>query len=169
FEAALGAAALMLLTRCVSIIGARQSIDWSVLLVIAAAFGIGSALQSTELALNIATAMVSLAGDSPVLNLVMIYLATVMFTAVINNNAAALLMFPIAQATTASLDTSIIPFAMAIMMAASAEFSTPIGYQTNLMVYGPGGYRFSDYLRVGLPLNAVVGCVSLGMILWLYF
>ncbi|HRX72062.1 MAG: SLC13 family permease [Gammaproteobacteria bacterium] len=169
FEAALSAATLMLLTRCVSIIGARQSIDWSVLLVIAAAFGIGGALQSTELALNIATAMVNLAGDSPVLNLVMIYLATVMFTAVINNNAAALLMFPIAQAATASLDTSIIPFAMAIMMAASAEFSTPIGYQTNLMVYGPGGYRFSDYLRVGLPLNGVVGCVSLGMILWLYF
>ncbi len=69
---------------------------------------------------------------------------------------------------TASLDTSIVPFAMAIMMAASAEFSTPIGYQTNLMVR-PGGYRFSDYLRIGLPLNGVVGCVSLGMILWLYF
>jgi di/tricarboxylate transporter len=169
FEAALGAAGLMVLTRCVSIIGARQSIDWSVLLVIAAAFGIGGALQSTELALSIAMAMVNLAGDSLVLNLFMIYLATVLFTSVINNNAAALLMFPIAQAATASLDTSIIPFAMAIMMAASAEFSTPIGYQTNLMVYGPGGYRFSDYLRVGLPLNAVVGCVSLGMILWLYF
>jgi len=169
FEAALGAAGLMVLTRCVSIVGVRQSIDWSVLLVIAAAFGIGGALQSTELALNIATAMVSLAGDSPILNLVMVYLATVLFTAVINNNAAALLMFPIAQATTSSLDTSIVPFAMAIMMAASAEFSTPIGYQTNLMVYGPGGYRFSDYLRVGLPLNAIVGCVSLGTILWLYF
>jgi di/tricarboxylate transporter len=113
--------------------------------------------------------MVNLAGDSLALNLMMIYLSTVLFTAVINNNAAALLMFPIAQAATANLDTSIVPFAMAIMMAASAEFSTPIGYQTNLMVYGPGGYRFSDYLRAGLPLNGVVGCVSLGMILWWYF
>jgi di/tricarboxylate transporter len=169
FKAALAAAGLMALTRCVSIAGLRQSIDWSVLLVIAAAFGIGGALQSTELALNVAMTMVNLAGDSLALNLMMIYLSTVFFTAVINNNAAALLMFPIAQAATANLDTSIVPFAMAIMMAASAEFSTPIGYQTNLMVYGPGGYRFSDYLRAGLPLNAVVGCVSLGMILWWYF
>lgn len=169
FEAALLAAALMVLTRCVSVAGARQSIDWSVLLVIAAAFGIGSALQSTGLALEVAMGMVKLAGDSPALNLVMIYGVTVLFTAVINNNAAALLMFPIAQAVTANLGTSIVPFALAIMMAASAEFSTPIGYQTNLMVYGPGGYRFTDYLRIGLPLNGVVGCVSLGMILWLYF
>jgi di/tricarboxylate transporter len=98
----------------------------------------------------------------------MVYLATVLFTAVINNNAAALLMFPIAQAVTASLDVSIVPFALAIMMAASAEFSTPIGYQTNLMVYGPGGYRFSDYLRIGLPLNGVVALVSLSMIFWWY-
>jgi di/tricarboxylate transporter len=169
FKAALAAAGLMALTRCVSIAGLRQSIDWSVLLVIAAAFGIGGALQSTELALNVAMTMMNLAGDSLALNLMMIYLSTVLFTAVINNNAAALLMFPIAQAATANLDTSIVPFAMAIMMAASAEFSTPIGYQTNLMVYGPGGYRFSDYLRAGLPLNGVVGCVSLGMILWWYF
>ena len=169
FDAALGAATLMVLTRCVSVAGARQSIDWSVLLVIAAGFGIGAALQSTGLALAVAMGIVKLAGDSPTLNLVTIYLATVLFTAVINNNAAALLMFPIAQAVTASLNTSLVPFAIAIMMAASAEFSTPIGYQTNLMVYGPGGYRFSDYLRIGLPLNGVVGCVSLGMILWLYF
>ena len=168
FEAALTAAALMVLTRCVSVSGARQSIDWSVLLVIAAAFGIGGALQSTGLAVGVATAMLGLAGDSPALNLVMIYLATVLFTAVINNNAAALLMFPIAQAVTASLDVSIVPFALAIMMAASAEFSTPIGYQTNLMVYGPGGYRFSDYLRIGLPLNGVVALVSLSMIFWWY-
>ena len=168
FEAALTAAALMVLTRCVSVSGARQSIDWSVLLVIAAAFGIGGALQSTGLAVGVATAMLGLAGDSPALNLVMIYLATVLFTAVINNNAAALLMFPIAQAVTASLDVSIVPFALAIMMAASAEFSTPIGYQTNLMVYGPGGYRFSDYLRIGLPLNGAVALVSLSMIFWWY-
>lgn len=168
FEAALAAAGLMVLTRCVSVVGVRQSIDWSVLLVIAAAFGIGGALQSTGLALSVATALMELAGDSPVQNLVMVYLVTVLFTAVINNNAAALLMFPIAQAVTAKLGVSIVPFALAIMMAASAEFSTPIGYQTNLMVYGPGGYRFTDYLRIGLPLNAVVAVVSLTMILWWY-
>ena len=168
FEAALAAAGLMVLTRCVSVAGVRQSIDWSVLLVIAAAFGIGGALQSTGLALHVATALMELAGDSPVQNLVMVYLVTVLFTAVINNNAAALLMFPIAQAVTTKLGVSIVPFALAIMMAASAEFSTPIGYQTNLMVYGPGGYRFSDYLRIGLPLNAVVAVVSLTMILWWY-
>ena len=168
FEAALAAAGLMVLTRCVSVAGVRQSIDWSVLLVIAAAFGIGGALQSTGLALHVATALMELAGDSPVQNLVMVYLVTVLFTAVINNNAAALLMFPIAQAVTTKLGVSIVPFALAIMMAASAEFSTPIGYQTNLMVYGPGGYRFSDYLRIGLPLNAVVAMVSLTMILWWY-
>jgi di/tricarboxylate transporter len=160
---------LMVLTRCVSVEGARHSVDWSVLLLIAAAFGIGGALDSTGLARAVALGLVGMAGDSPMLNLIMIYLATVLFTAVINNNAAALLMFPIVQAVAESLQVGLLPFALAVMMAASAEFSTPIGYQTNLMVYGPGGYRFSDYLRVGLPLNAVVGCVSLGMILWLYF
>ncbi len=169
FKAALAAAGLMVLTRCVSIEGVRHSVDWSVLLLIAAAFGIGGALDSTGLARVVALGLVDLAGESPVLNLAMIYLATVLFTAVINNNAAALLMFPIAQAVTENLQVGLLPFALAVMMAASAEFSTPIGYQTNLMVYGPGGYRFADYLRVGLPLNAVVGCVSLGMILWLYF
>ncbi|MFO7642574.1 MAG: SLC13 family permease [Candidatus Competibacteraceae bacterium] len=168
FEAALAAAGLMVLTRCVSVEGARHSVDWSVLLLIAAAFGIGAALDSTGLARVVALGLVGLAGDSPTLNLIMIYLATVLFTAVINNNASALLMFPIAQAVTENLQVGLLPFALAVMMAASAEFSTPIGYQTNLMVYGPGGYRFSDYLRVGLPLNAVVAFVSLGMILWLY-
>ena len=169
FEAALAAAGLMVLTRCVSVEGARHSVDWSVLLLIAAAFGIGGALDSTGLARAVALGLVGLAGDSPTLNLAMIYLATALFTAVVNNNASALLMFPIAQAVTENLQVGLLPFALAVMMAASAEFSTPIGYQTNLMVYGPGGYRFADYLRVGLPLNAVVGCVSLGMILWLYF
>jgi di/tricarboxylate transporter len=168
FEAALAAAGLMVLTRCVSVEGARHSVDWSVLLLIAAAFGIGAALDSTGLARVVALGLVGLAGDSPTLNLIMIYLATALFTAVVNNNASALLMFPIAQAVTENLQVGLLPFALAVMMAASAEFSTPIGYQTNLMVYGPGGYRFSDYLRVGLPLNAVVAFVSLGMILWLY-
>jgi di/tricarboxylate transporter len=96
--------------------------------------------------------------------LISIYVATVMMTEVITNNAAALLMFPLAQATVHALGFNLMPFAIAITFAASASFATPIGYQTNLMVYGPGGYRFIDYLRIGLPLNILVGITALSII-----
>jgi di/tricarboxylate transporter len=84
-------------------------------------------------------------------------------TEVITNNAAAVLMFPIAQSTAESLDVSLWPFIVCLMMAASASFATPIGYQTNLMVYGPGGYHFSDYLRIGVPLNILLGLVTIAL------
>jgi di/tricarboxylate transporter len=79
---------------------------------------------------------------------------------VITNNAAAVLMFPIALAAAARLDVSVIPFAIVIMKAASACFATPIGYQTNLMVMGPGGYAFGDYLRMGVPLTVLTGILT---------
>lgn len=160
-EAALLAAGLMVISRCCSTAVARKSVDWSVLVVIAAAFGIGSALETTGAAGMIAGSLVGLAGDSPWFNLVMFYLATALFSAVITNNAAAVLMFPIALALSSSLEVSLMPFAIAIMMAASASFATPIGYQTNLMVYGPGGYRFADYFRIGIPMNLVMALVTL--------
>jgi di/tricarboxylate transporter len=78
----------------------------------------------------------------------------------ITNNAAAVLVFPIASATASGLGVSFWPFVAVIMIAASASFATPIGYQTNLMVYGPGGYRFTDYLRIGLPMNLAIGIVT---------
>jgi di/tricarboxylate transporter len=78
-------------------------------------------------------------------------------TELVTNNAAAAVAFPLAQATASALGVDLTPFVMAIMMAASASFSSPIGYQTNLMVMGPGGYRFGDFLRIGLPLNLIVG------------
>ena len=72
-------------------------------------------------------------------------------------------MFPFAMATAARLEVSYLPFVIAVMMAASAGFATPIGYQTNLMVYGPGGYRFSDYVKVGVPLDILIGIVTIAI------
>ena len=80
------------------------------------------------------------------------------------NNAAAVLMFPIGLATAVTLNVSYMPFAMAIMFAASLGFSTPLGYQTHLMVYGPGGYRFTDFLRMGIPLNLLMGAIAVILI-----
>ncbi len=87
-----------------------------------------------------------------------------LFTELITNNAAAVLVFPIALSTSQAFGVSFMPFAIAIMMAASASFSTPIGYQTNLMVYGPGGYHFSDYFKVGIPLNLLMAVVTIAIV-----
>ena len=83
-----------------------------------------------------------------------------LFTELITNNAAAVLVFPIVLSSAESLGVNFMPFVIAIMLAASASFSTPIGYQTNLMVYGPGGYRFTDYMRIGIPLNLTMMAVA---------
>ncbi|HEX7375845.1 MAG TPA: SLC13 family permease [Pirellulales bacterium] len=168
FKAALIAAGLMVATRCCSISLARRSIDWEVLLAIAASFAIGAALEKTEAAKMIADRMIDLAQGNAWASLAVVYLVTVIATELITNNAAAALMFPMALATAQGLNASAMPFVIVVMMAASAGFATPIGYQTNLMVYGPGGYRFSDYLKVGVPLDLLVGVVtvSLAPFLW---
>jgi len=160
FQAALVAAGLMVLARCCSLSEARQNIDWSVLVVIAASFGLGRALQATGAAEAVASGLIGLAGGDPWVTLVVVYGITTLFTELITNNAAAVLVFPIALATATRLGVNFMPFVAAIMVAASASFATPLGYQTNLMVYGPGGYRFADYVRIGLPLNLLVGAVT---------
>jgi di/tricarboxylate transporter len=165
---AMVAAALMLVTRCVSIETARKSIDWEVLLAIAASFAIGTALDKSGAASYIAQSTTSLSGGSPFIALAIIYLITLVVTELITNNAAAALMFPFALATAKSLDVSYLPFVIAVMMAASAGFATPIGYQTNLMVYGPGGYRFGDYVKVGVPLDLLIMAVTVLICPWAY-
>jgi di/tricarboxylate transporter len=159
-QAAMLAAGLMIVTRCTRGRIARRAVDWQVLVVIGASFGIGTALQATGAAQTIAASLIALTGDTPVYALASIYLTTAVFSAVITNNVAAVVMFPIALAAADTLQVSFTPFAISIMMAASASFATPIGYQTNLMVYGVGGYRFNDYLRIGVPLTALVGLVT---------
>ena len=165
-EGALAAGAGLLATRCLTVNAARQAVDWSVILTIAAAFGLGSAMEQTGLAATVAGGLLQLAGEHPWANLAAVYAVTALFTALVTNNAAAVLMVPIAASVAGDLGVSVTPFAVAIMLAASASFATPMGYQTNLMVYGPGGYRFTDYLRAGLPLNLVTAGVALAIIPW---
>jgi len=167
-NAAMLAAGAMIVTRCCTGPIARRSIDWQVLIVIAAAFGLGTAVATSGLAEGVAQGLIGLAGDDPRWALAILYLATMFFTEVMTNNAAAVLMFPIAMATSERLNVDFTPFVIVTMIAASASFATPIGYQTNLMVYGPGGYRYSDYLRFGAPLNLLVGAitVTLAPLVW---
>ena len=160
FQAAILAAGAMILTRCVSSRIARNTIDWSLLVVIAASFGVGRALEITGAADAIAGSLIGLANNNPYITLSVIYFVTMLFTELITNNGAAALVFPIALATSKSLGVDFMPFVFAMMMAASASFATPIGYQTNLMVLGPGGYRFGDFIRIGLPLNIILWIMS---------
>lgn len=136
---------------------AVDSVDLSVILLIASAFGLGAAIDRSGLAASAAETVMAVAGGlGPRGALVGVLLTTILLTEIITNNAAAVLVFPIAMASATSLGIDPRPFAIAIAVGASASFLTPIGYQTNTMVYGPGGYRFGDYVRLGLPLTLLV-------------
>ncbi len=147
-------AVLMVVFGCISTGDARRSVDWQVLITIGAAFGVGTALHKSGAATAIARLLVGVTEPwGPVATLAAIYLLGMLVTEVITNNAAAVLVFPFCLEVARFHDVSARPFLMALVLAASASFMTPIGYQTNMMVYGPGGYRFSDFFRVGAPLS----------------
>lgn len=168
-EGSLAAALLLGLSGVLSPNEARSAIDLDVILLIASSFAVGSAIQSSGLAALIAGWIVEGAvAWGPVAVLAAVVLVTLILTEVITNNAAAVLVFPIAMAAAARIDTDPRPFAIAIGLAASASFLTPIGYQTNTMIYGPGGYRFGDFARLGFPLTLIVlvGVVGLVHFWW---
>jgi di/tricarboxylate transporter len=168
--AAFVAALLMIATGCLSGAAAQKSLNVQVLVVIAAALGIGQAVETTGLARALAqTVLDATAGLGPVAVLVALYLATNLLTEIITNNAAAVLMLPISTATASTLGAPPAAFGLLVAVAASASFLTPIGYQTNLMVMGPGGYRFSDYARVGWPVTLIVMSITVGIIMVMYF
>lgn len=169
-QTAVLAAGAMLISGCLNTEDARRSIDYKVLLVIACAYGLGIAVQKVGLADIIAGQALLVANGNPLLMLALIYLVTALLTETITNNAAAIVMFPIAMSGAESLGVNTAPFAVAVMIAASASFVTPIGYQTNLMVFGPGGYRFIDYIKLGLPLSLLVASIALWIIpqVWIF-
>jgi di/tricarboxylate transporter len=168
-EGALLAAVLLVATRVLTPLEARRAIDIEVIVVIASAFGLAAAMQASGLAGSVANGLVEVFGGFGERGVLLgLVLATMILTELVTNNAAALLMLPIAvsAATASGLDPR--GAAIAVAVSASASFLSPIGYQTNMMVYGPGGYRFSDYARLGwvLSLTVVVATVLLVPALW---
>lgn len=160
FEASFIAAGLMVATGCLTLRLARDSIEYPVIVGIAASFALGAALTESGAAEIIANGIGNLAGTDPFWALCVLYVVTVIVTELITNNAAGVVMFPIAMAVAEGTGANFMPFVVAVMIGASAGFITPIGYQTNLMVYGPGGYRWMDYVRFGVPLSVVVGVAA---------
>ncbi|WP_166254271.1 SLC13 family permease [Marinobacter salicampi] len=167
-NAALLGAAMMILSGCCSVGQAQKAVDVPVVLTIAASFALGAALEVTGAASYAAEAILSLSNGHTLLTVLLVYLAVSVLTEVVTNNAAAVLVLPVVLSMTSTMGVAAEPFVIAVMMAASASFATPLGYQTNMMVFGPGGYRFMDFVRVGVPMNLVIGLVTVAVIAVVY-
>lgn len=168
--AAFAAAVALVLFGALPAHDARRSIDLSVLVTIAASFGLARAIETTGLAASAAGLIIRpLEAWGPVAVLAAIYLVTNALSEVLSNNAAAALVFPIAAAAATRMGADVMPFAIAVTVAASAAFASPLGYQTYLMIMGPGSYRFRDFVRAGLPLNIIIMMIAIPIIvaIWL--
>jgi len=158
-------AVLVLVTRCVEVDEAVQAVDWRVLGLIAGMLAIGTAMQKTELVTIIVDAIEPwLMGLAPIVALACVYLLTTALTELVTNNAVAVIVTPVAIGLAQALGLDPRPFVVAVMIAASASFITPIGYQTNTLVYNAGGYRFTDFLRLGLIMDATTFATAMAII-----
>ncbi|NDW53950.1 SLC13 family permease [Aliiroseovarius sp. PrR006] len=165
FMLAVLAVAVVLLTRCIDADEAFGAVDGRLLVLIFSMLGIGAALESSGAVALIAEGIAPLLGKLPPFLIVWaIYLLTSVLTELVSNNAVAVVVTPIAIGLATALGLDPRPLVVAVMVAASASFATPIGYQTNTLVYGPGGYKFSDFLKVGIPLNLSVGILASALI-----
>ncbi|MCY4555118.1 MAG: SLC13 family permease [Chloroflexi bacterium] len=163
------AVVILLLTRIVSLQEAYEAIDWPVIVLLGAMIPVGEALETTGGAARIATTFGGLGGALPPWAMLGIVLVTTMLlSAVINNAAAVILMAPIGIKVAENLGAAIDPFLMAVAIGGSSAFLSPIGHQSNTIVMGPGGYRFADYLRMGLPLVVVIVAVCIPAIMWVW-
>jgi di/tricarboxylate transporter len=154
---ALAAAFMMIISGCLQLRDAYRAMEGRVLLIIIAMFALSAALEKTGASEFYAKAFLSLfSGLNPIYVLSGVIILTSISTHLLSNNATAILLLPIAISAAVGLGVNPKPFIIAVCFGASACFATPIGYQTNLLVYGPGGYRFSDYLKLGMPLNLLV-------------
>ncbi|MFO7863455.1 MAG: SLC13 family permease [Salinivirgaceae bacterium] len=160
---------LLIMGKIISFNDAKKSVDMDVLIIIASAFGIGNAMMNSGLANYVAVAIIAaLRGLGPIGIVAGMFIVTSIYTEIITNNAGAAIMFPIALSVSQNLQMDAMPFIMAVVIGASASFATPIGYQTNLLVYNVGGYKFTDFLRTGLMMNILAGIVTVFMIWYWY-
>jgi len=164
-SAAIAGAVLAILTRCVDLKDAYRAIEWNVLFLIYGMLGVGLEMEKTGGAAWLAGGAVStMEAFGPIAILAAIYMLSSLLTEAVTNNAVAILLTPIVISIAGSLEVDARPFIVAIMFGASASFLTPIGYQTNTYVYSAGGYRFSDFLKIGIPLNLVLWVVAVILI-----
>ncbi|SDZ05155.1 Di-and tricarboxylate transporter [Evansella caseinilytica] len=170
FTAALSAVIVLFLFKIVSFDSAKKYVHFNVLLMIACSIGIGVSLEVSGTASLLADQLIKITKESGVIGmLIVLYFLTNIFTEIITNNAAVVIMFPIALAAAEKMAADPTAFLVTITIAASASFTTPIGYQTNLIVYEPGGYRFTDYFKTGIPLSMIylIVTVTVSYFVWL--
>lgn len=159
------AAGLLILTRCITATASRAAVIWQVLIVIGAGLGIGFAMEKTGAAAALAHLVTGSAGSlGPLVALALVYGITVVMAEMLHHNASVAMMFPVAMAVSQQVGANPRAFVVAVAMAGCCAFASPTGYQTHLIVYGPGGYRFTDFVRVGLPLDILCGIVALLLI-----
>ncbi|MBW3581975.1 MAG: SLC13 family permease [Euryarchaeota archaeon] len=167
--AALGGAVAMVLTGCLRIEEFIDAVHWNIILLLAGIIPLGIALGKSGAAGLLATGLVGVGGHlPPLLFLIVVFAATGLITEVISNNAAVVLLLPVAVTAAVGLGLDGRPFALAVMLASSTSMLTPVGYQTNTMIYAPGNYRFSDFMRVGGPLNLLIFVTVPFVIAWLF-
>lgn len=168
FESVLLASAFMVLFRAISYPEAIKNIDWRLLIAIASAIGIGTAVTSSGIIDNLMILSNSYLINSIPVILIIVFATTWFLTEMITNAAAVVLMFPMVQAISANFELNLIPLVMIMLIAASTSFASPIGYQTNLMVYGPGGYTYMDYVKIGIPLTILNATIAITLVplLW---
>jgi di/tricarboxylate transporter len=154
-------ATVMFVTGCVTPDEAYAEVDWMVIVLLGALIPLGLAMQNTGTAAMLANGLVAVVRPlGPFGILLALYVLTAVVTEVITNTATAVVMVPIGVATATALDVSPLPFVVAIMFSAATSFLTPVGYQTNTFIFGPGGYKFGDYLPVGLPLAVILAAAA---------
>ena len=154
-QSAFLAASAMLVFRCCTPTQAMNSINWEIIITLAGGIAISTAIQKTGIADYVATGVFSLCGNNPLLVLIALCVMAAIVTEFVSNSSAIVLMFPIVYATTVDLGCPLLPYAIALLLSVNSAFLTPVSSPLNLLVYGPGGYRATDYLRIGLPLKLV--------------
>jgi di/tricarboxylate transporter len=160
-NAALLASGAMILTGCMTFRNAGNSLEFKTLIIIASAIGLEAAVTGSGLSAKIADLLGIIGGDNPYTALTVVFIGCIFMDTMITNVASAVFMFPIAMVMAGNLGVNGMPFAITVMVGASCSFISPMGYQTNLMVYGPGGYKFTDFVKIGIPMTVVVGIITI--------
>jgi di/tricarboxylate transporter len=154
----------MVATRCCTGAQARRALNARMIFVIAGSIALGTALDTSGAASIFAGVLLDTSRGNTVATIAALYFATFIMTELLSNATAAAIMFPIALSASATAGFDARYAAIIVMIGASASFATPIGYQTNLMVQGPGGYKFTDFMKIGIPLGIICGVVAVTMI-----